>query len=180
MKHHGTTMKNPSFWFVLSVWKRSILTFLQHLICPNNETYPDHIFNGPPDPSCAYVRFVLAVPAGLRFLSGFQIAIARGDSWKSLYHSFACMGYPLVIWHSYWKLPFIVDSIYPLKVIFHGYVSSPDGTVWKNRVKLQLHSRWSIWIQMCPLFPSVSMQPSCEIHAGSFKSCQHSLSDPIW
>jgi hypothetical protein len=35
--------------------------------------------------------------------------------------------YPLVIKHSYWTWPFIVE-IYPLKmVIFHSYVSSSEG-----------------------------------------------------
>jgi hypothetical protein len=34
--------------------------------------------------------------------------------------------YPLVILHSYWKWPFIVD--FPIKmVIFHSYVKLPEG-----------------------------------------------------
>ena len=37
------------------------------------------------------------------------------------------MWYPLVIQHSYWKWPFIVD--FPLKMmILHSYVSLPEGT----------------------------------------------------
>jgi hypothetical protein len=49
--------------------------------------------------------------------------------------------YPLVIQHSYWKWPFIVDLPNENTLIFHSYVGLPEGIL----TVLGCFGRWWVW-----------------------------------